>query len=132
MARTAATARARGRVMADHAPAAVASRAGTGPIEVTATDLVELVGERLPGRFVLVDPVAARLERMLPGPALTAALAGLAVADATDAALVEAVAAHERLISAATAAQARVIEELLARRGRDAPIGCQAALSHSR
>lgn len=103
--------------MADHALAGVPSRAGTGPIEVTATDLAELVGPRMPDRFALVDPAAARLERMVPGPALTAALAALPVAEMTDAALIEAVAAHDRLISAATAAQARVIEELLARRG---------------
>ncbi|RPF26517.1 uncharacterized protein DUF222 [Georgenia muralis] len=98
-------------------PGVAGSAVAGGAVVVEGADLAGLVGERLPGRFVLVDPVAARLERMVPGPALTAALAGLAVADATDAALVEAVAAHERLISAATAAQARALEELLARRG---------------
>ncbi|MGC5165842.1 DUF222 domain-containing protein [Luteimicrobium sp. DT211] len=70
------------------------------------------------------DPVAAftdaaleGLEDVVPGPELAQVLAGLDVADVTDDALVEVVAAAERLRSWALAVQARAAGELADRAG---------------
>lgn len=60
--------------------------------------------------------MAAVLEAARPGAALALTLEGLEVADVDDAALIETVAAWERLASWAAAGQARAIAELAARR----------------
>ncbi|MBX9246200.1 DUF222 domain-containing protein [Actinotalea ferrariae] len=62
--------------------------------------------------------VAAELEEARPGPELAARMAALEPADLDEPALVEAVAAWERLGSWVAAGQARVIAELATRRRR--------------
>ncbi|WP_182111408.1 HNH endonuclease signature motif containing protein [Actinotalea sp. JY-7876] len=59
--------------------------------------------------------LAAELEEAVPGPELAARLGGLEPADMDDAALIEAVAAWERLASWVAAGQARAIAQLASR-----------------
>lgn len=61
-------------------------------------------------------PLAADLEVTPPGPGLAFTMAALEPADLDDAALVEAVAAWERLVSWSSAGQARAVAELARRR----------------
>lgn len=61
------------------------------------------------------EPVAHRLSSAVPSAGLTADLARLDVADLTDEALVEAVAAWERVASWAAASQAAVVAEMARR-----------------
>lgn len=63
-----------------------------------------------------LHPVAAELEAMDPGPGLARRVTELVPADLDDAAVVEAVAAFERLASWAAAGQAAMIGELFRRR----------------
>ncbi|MPV87084.1 DUF222 domain-containing protein, partial [Georgenia ruanii] len=67
-------------------------------------------------RFGLGPGPAADLELTAPGPVLARRLAALSPADLDDATVVEAIAGYERMVGWATAAQARLITELLARR----------------
>lgn len=79
---------------------------------------------RVPGGVValLSPPATPRreladvLEEAEPGPELAALLAGLEPADVPDAALVEAIAAWDRLASWTAARQARIVSELQRRR----------------
>ncbi|MGC5167218.1 DUF222 domain-containing protein [Luteimicrobium sp. DT211] len=66
---------------------------------------------------VFTDAALEGLEDVVPGPVLARILAGLEVADVTDDALVEVVAAAERLRSWALAVQARAAGELADRAG---------------
>ncbi|KAE8763602.1 DUF222 domain-containing protein [Georgenia thermotolerans] len=67
-------------------------------------------------RFGLNPGPARDLELTAPGPALARRLAALSPAGLDDATVVESIAGYERLIAWATAAQARLTTELLARR----------------
>ena len=69
----------------------------------------------LPRAWVDRHPVAAALEAMVPGPTLVAVLEELEAADLDGAALVEGVAAWERVAGWVVARQGRLIAEMAAR-----------------
>jgi hypothetical protein len=70
-----------------------------------------------PGGFEAVLPGLPGLEDVVPGPQLAAVLARIDAADLSDDALVEVVAAWERVRSWAGAVQARALDELTVRSG---------------
>ncbi|MFH5823273.1 DUF222 domain-containing protein [Georgenia sp. AZ-5] len=72
---------------------------------------------RLVSRYGISSARAVALEHRAPGWPLARALAGLALADADDATVVEAIAGWERLASWAASQQARAVLELTDRRG---------------
>jgi hypothetical protein len=95
-------------------------QSGGAPIGALAGEAIgtqTAVDTEPPGEVVLTDPALAGLEYAPPGPELAQVLAGVSVADVTDDALVEVVAAAERLRSWALAVQARAAGELVDRAG---------------
>ncbi|MFH5822599.1 DUF222 domain-containing protein [Georgenia sp. AZ-5] len=85
--------------------------------EAEAGRVVVEYAPRLVSRYGISSARAVALEHRAPGWPLARALAGLALADADDATVVEAIAGWERLASWAASQQARAVLELTDRRG---------------